>query len=131
VLAAARDPVTLEDLRSGLDTIAPQLANGSPGQSWWASFSRAIGQLVVIHKADTPSPLPTDRLTRARRMLEAGQVEPALAEMRRMPGASAAQGWIGAAQRYVEARHALDALETAAVQGQAADTTPSPVPPGE
>jgi len=130
VLAAARNPVTIEDLRSGLDAVAPQLANGGAGQGWWASFSRSIGQLVVVHKADTPSPLPADRLTRARRMLEAGQVEPALAEVTRMPGAGATQGWIGAARHYVEARHALDALETAAVQGQAADTTPSPTPPG-
>jgi hypothetical protein len=37
-----------------------------------------------------------------------------------MPGAASADAWIKAARSYVGARQALDLLETAAVQGQAA-----------
>jgi hypothetical protein len=130
VLDAARNPVTLEDLRSGLDTVAPRLTTGGPNENWFDSFGRAIGDLIVIHKAGTPSPLPTDRLARARRMLVAGQVEAALAEVSNMPGVSGAQGWTAAARRYVDARRALDALETAALLNQAADITPTPaIPP--
>jgi len=63
--------------------------------------------------------LPNDRLARAHRALDAGQVEAALAEVAHMPGAASADAWIKAARSYVGARQALDLLETAAVQGQA------------
>lgn len=117
VLQAAREPVTIEDLRVGLDGIAPELATGS-ASGWWTSFRRELGNLVVLHEAGTPSPLPADRLARARRMLEAGQVEPALAEVARTPGAAQAGRWTSAARRYINARQALDVIESAAILGQ-------------
>jgi thioredoxin-like negative regulator of GroEL len=75
---------------------------------------------VIVRKAGTPSPLPEDRLDRARRLLEGGQVEAAHAEVARLPGARQAGNWLAAAKRYVVARHALDILENAAIQGSAA-----------
>ncbi len=85
-----------------------------------ASLRRELGNLIVLHRADTPSPLPADRLTRARRTLEAGHVEAALAEVARMPGADSAERWTTAARRYIGARQALDTIETAAILGQGA-----------
>jgi hypothetical protein len=120
ILQAARTPVTLEDLRAGLDGVAPLLATGAANDGWLASFRREMGSLIVIRHAGTPSMLPNDRLARAHRALDAGQVEAALAEVAHMPGAASADAWIKAARSYVGARQALDLLETAAVQGQAA-----------
>jgi len=120
IIQAAGDPVTIEDLRAGLDVIAPELTTGVIKDGWMGSFRRELGNLIVVHRADTPSPLPADRLTRARRMLQNGQVEAALAEVARMPGAAQGGRWINAARRYIGARQALDTIETAAIQGQAA-----------
>lgn len=119
ILQAARTPVTLEDLRAGLDGVAPLLATGAANDGWLASFRREMGSLIVIRHAGTPSMLPNDRLARAHRALDAGEVEAALAEVAHMPGAASADAWIKAARSYVGARQALDLLETAAVQGQA------------
>lgn len=119
ILQAGRTPVTLEDLRAGLDGVAPLLATGAANDGWLTSFRREIGGLIVIRHAGTPSMLPNDRLARAHRALDAGQVEAALAEVAHMPGAASADAWIKAARSYVGARQALDLLETAAVQGQA------------
>ena len=119
VINASRSPVTLEDLRLGLSSIGPDLVSSDTG-SWGSSLRSALANLITVHKAGTPSTRPTDRLTRARYLLEGGQVEAALAEVSQMPGASKAARWVDAARRYVVARHALDALETAAIIGQAA-----------
>lgn len=123
VIRAARARVTLEDLRTGLDTAAPALV--ARESDWWAGVGSELRNLVVIHRAGEPSPLPADRLARARRMVEAGNVEAALAEVTRLPGARAATNWTAAAQRYVAARRALDTLEAAAITGAIA---PPPVP---
>lgn len=121
VIAVARQPVTLEDLRAAIQQIAPQLKTGNTTDGWWASLRREISDLVVIRRDTAPSPRAEDRLIRARRMLDDGQVEGALAEVARLPGAEAGDRWIAAAKRYIDARRALDAIETAAVLGQARD----------
>lgn len=118
IIQAAAAPVTIEDLRAGLEAIGPELASGVSSEGWLASFRREMSNLVVLHRADTPSPLPADRLTRARRMLQMGQVEAALAEVSRMPGATEGARWITAAQHYIGVRQALDTLEADAIQGQ-------------
>ncbi len=84
ILQAAREPVTIEDLRVGLDGIAPELATGS-ASGWWSSFRRELGNLVVLHEAGTPSPLPADRLARARSTGRAGTCG-SRAYARRRPG---------------------------------------------
>ncbi|MGY4395064.1 outer membrane murein-binding lipoprotein Lpp [Sphingomonas sp. UYAg733] len=118
ILQAAREPVTITELRAGLDGIAPELVTGAASTGWWSSFRRELGNLVVLHQATTPSPLPVDRLARARQLLEAGKVEAALAEVARMPGAAQATRWTAAARRYIGARRALDTIEAAAILGQ-------------
>lgn len=118
VIAASRRPVTLEDLREGILAITPQLKTGNTTDGWWASLRREVSDLIVVRRDDTPSPRADDRLVRARRMLDSGQVEGALAEVARLPGAEAGDRWIAAARRYTEARRALDTIETAAILGQ-------------
>ncbi|WP_343528111.1 hypothetical protein [Sphingomonas sp.] len=126
LIVASRQPVTLETLRQGLDTLSPDLVvDGSDG--WWEGLRQELGRLIVIREATAPSTNPADRLLRARRLLDGGQVEAARAEVARLPGADAAGGWQRAAKRYVLARHALDLIENAALV--AAITVPAPPAP--
>ena len=129
VAAGRRPPVTLEDLRLGLDTLAPDLTAGNATDDWWTSLKQEIGNLVVLRRAGTPSPIPTDRLARARRLLDAGRVDAARAEVALMPGAATAAAWNEAARRYMQARAALDALETIAMVAPPAVTPIAPVVP--
>lgn len=131
IAAAARAPVTLEDLRQALDATTADLTTGGLRGGWVASLAREISTLVVIRKAGTPSPGATDRLARARRLLDAGQVEAALAEVERLPGAATATNWTQAARRYALARRALDAIENTALTAPSpvvAGMTPGPIP---
>ena len=124
VIRASRNPVTLEDLRQGLDAAAPVLL--ARESDWWAGVGAELRNLVVIHEAGTPSPLPADRLARVRRMIDAGNVAGALDVAKRLPGAANAASWTAAAQRYVDAQRALDQLETTAIVGP---ITPPVAPP--
>ncbi len=126
VIGAARHPVTLEDLRLGLDQIGPQLALGPAGDGWTGSFFRMLGSLVVVHPRGDPSPLPGDRLARVRRLLAQGQVEAAVEEVKRMPGASQSSSWVNGADSYVATRRALDILEAAALEGGSVSVKPVP-----
>ena len=94
LIMASRQPVTLETLRQGLDTLSPELVvNASDG--WWEGLRQELGRLIVIREATAPSSNPNDRLARAQRLLDSGQVEAARAEVTRLPGAGAAsaQAW--------------------------------------
>lgn len=115
VLQAARVPVTLDDLRQRLDTIAANLATGRGDAHWSDSLDRLFANLVILRQAGTPSPIPVDRLARARRLLDAGQVEAARAEVAGLPVVGGAASWMTAAHRYVVVRQALDAIDTAAL----------------
>lgn len=117
VIRGAEEPVTLEDLRVAFDQIAPRLSTGVPGESWWDGLRREAASLVIIRKENAASPHPRARLARARRLLGQGHVEAARAEVSRLPGAQGAESWMAAANRYVETRNALDALEAAAIRG--------------
>ena len=126
VSEAARQPVTLEDLRQGLDAIAPGLSTAS-GDGWLTSLRREFAGLVVLREAGTPSPRPVD-------LLDSGQVEAARAEVARLPGAGDAGNWMQAAERYVLSRRALDVIENAAIMGQASKppvTANAPAPAAE
>ena len=130
ITRAAAQPVTIEDLRLALDTMAPKLLTG-PDDSLWTRAARILGDMVVLREAGSPSPRGPERLRRAKRDLDAGKVEAALAEVAHMPGVSSAESWVSAARRYVEARHGLDAIERAAVQlpvPLALPPSPAPVP---
>ena len=132
VLTAARQPVTLQELQDELQGVAPKLVGGGPDQSWWSAFKSELRGLVAIRREGTPTTLPSERLQRATRRLEAGQVEVALAEVLRLPGRDAAAAWVAKARRYVAARQALDLSESAALlvpRVPAAGTSPPPQRP--
>ncbi|WP_375395656.1 hypothetical protein [uncultured Sphingomonas sp.] len=124
VLQASRAPVTLDDLRQGLDGIGADLATGRSDVHWSDSLDRLFANLVVLRRAGTPSPLPVDRLARARRLLDGGQVDAARGEVAGLPGAGPAANWMTAARRYVLVRQALDAIDNAAILGQPVAATP-------
>lgn len=115
IITASRQPVTLEELQDGLQTVGPELTGGGPDQDWWTALKAEMSGLVRVRRAGTPSTMPAERLRRATRRLEAAQVDVALAEVLRMPGRAAAEEWIADARRYVAARRALDTIETAAL----------------
>lgn len=115
VISASRQPVTLDQLRDRLDALEPQLSSVSPGDSWWDGFRRELAGLIVIRRASTPAVSSVDRVARARDNLAAGHVDAALVEVARLPGRKAAEGWIADARRYVQARAALDRIESAAL----------------
>ncbi|HEV2746830.1 MAG TPA: hypothetical protein VGW34_05980, partial [Allosphingosinicella sp.] len=115
IITASRQPVTLEELQLGLQEVGPELTGAAPNQTLWNAFRTELAGLITIRKSGTPSTLPAERLRRATRRLEAGQVDVALAEVLRMPGHANGTEWIAAAKRYVDARRALDTIETAAL----------------
>ena len=115
IIAAAQAPVTLDQLRQRVDLIAPELAGGGKGESWWDATRRTLAGLVVVRRADAPSPAPDERLLRARTDLSAGEADKALAEIARLPGSNASGGWMILARRYIEAHRALDILEASAL----------------
>jgi len=127
IIAAARQPVTLEDLQESLLELAPQLALPGSEESWWDGIKRELSALVVVRKADTPSPVPADRMDRAIRQIESGHVVAALAEVARMPGRDRAGEWIAQARRYAAAREALDVIESAALL-EPRNLAPPPMP---
>jgi hypothetical protein len=121
VIAAAQAPVTLSGLRQQLDALAPQLAANVKTEDWWSATQRTLSSLIVVRREGRGSPAPDERLARARLMIDGGQVDGALAEVSRLPGAEAAGSWSAAARRWIEAHQALDILEAAAIM---------PPPPG-
>jgi hypothetical protein len=115
IITASHQPVRLEELSDQYQALAPVLRRGGPQDGWWSDFRRELGQLVEVHPADRPAANPDARYLRARQRLDSGDVEQALAETMRMPGAGSAGDWIGKARRYIAAHRALDEIESAAL----------------
>lgn len=145
IIASAREPVTLQELQEGLQQVSDQLVGAGPDQSWWDALKSELGSLITVRREGTPSTQPRTRLDRAKRRLEAGQVDVALAEVLRLPGREHARDWINMARRYINARMALDTIETAAlleprapqlppdpaVAPEGAEPPPQPAPAGQ
>lgn len=129
IISAARQPVKLEDLIAEYETLGPVLRRGGPQESWWAGFRRELGTLIEVHPAERPAINPDSRYQRARMRLETGDVDQALAETMRLPGAANAQDWVTKARRYVAAHRALDEIESAALLGAPAPHAPANATP--
>ena len=115
VISASRQPITVDRLRDQLDALEPQLSAFSSEDSWWEGFRRELAGLIVIRRAGAPSTAPVDRFGRARDDLATGHIDAALVEIARLPSRKVAEGWIAEARRYVQARAALDRIESAAL----------------
>ena len=126
IVTASRSPVELDGLIADYRALGAALRGGGPEESWWAGFRRELGSIVTFHRADTPSPQPQARYDRALARLEAGEVDAALAETMRLPGADHAAEWVTRARRYIAAHRALDEIESAALLGNPAPAIATP-----
>ena len=117
VVTASRAPVRLTDLIAQYQGLEPALTGPPPDQSWWSGFKRGFGSLISVHRADQPSTQPEARYQAALTDLTAGEVDAAIAQTMRLPGAARAGDWINKARQYVLAHRALDEIETAALVG--------------
>jgi len=115
IITSARAPVSLDELVADYEKLGPELRGGGPQDSWWSNFQRELGTLIDIRRADVPSPKPDARYRRALTRLEAGNVDAALAETMRLPGAQNAGPWVAKARRYIAAHRALDEIESSAL----------------
>jgi len=115
IITSSRQPVRLNDLIDQYQTLGPQLRSGGPQDSWWDNFKREAGSLIEIHRSDRPAVNVEARYNRALQQLSAGNVDQALAETMRLPGASRATDWEDKARRYVAAHRALDEVESGAL----------------
>ncbi len=114
IIRTSRNPITLDQLIARLEGLSPRLAEPS-NQTGFARFSEELSQLFIVRRESAPSPQPQRRLERARLFLESGRTDSAIAEVRNLPGAESAEGWIRDAERYAAVQRALDLIETAAV----------------
>jgi len=129
IISSARQPVRLNDLIAEYDTLGPDLRRGGPQDSWWTNFRRELGTLIEVHPAQRAAVNPDARYQRAQQRLATGDVDQALAETMRLPGAANAPDWVGKARRYVAAHRALDEIESAALLGAPAPQQPAPPAP--
>lgn len=119
VITAGRSPQTAEGLLTEYERLGPVLRGPGPNEGVWTGVRRELGNLISVHRADRPNPLPQARYDRALAALRDGKTGVALAETMRMPGAGRpeAAGWIERARRAVLTTRALDQLESAALLG--------------
>lgn len=115
IIAFSKAPVTLDELNGQLEAAAPALSGVEREESNWSRVKREVASLFVVRRAPVPSATPATRVARARLMLVRGQIDEAIAEVERLPGADGVQGWIESARRYEATQHALDAIETTAM----------------
>ena len=115
VIAAAENPITLDQLLARLEGLAPRLARNPQNEDAFQAFRRELGQLFVVRRATVASPQPERRLDRARLFLESGRIDAAVGEVRNLPNAAEASAWIADAERYAAAQRSLDLIETTAI----------------
>lgn len=120
IVTSSRTPVRLPDLIAEYETVKPALLAAGPHDSVWTSVKRELGSLIRVHRTSRPSTQPQARYERALAQLSAGQVDAALAETMRLPGAARAGGWADKARRYVAVHRALDEIESSALLGESA-----------
>jgi hypothetical protein len=114
IVTAAQRPVTLDQLATQLQAMAPSLAS-APEQSGWQKVTRGVSSLFVIRSESRAAPDPSSRIQRAQLLLRQGQADAAVLEVRQLPGAAGAANWIAAAQRYAATQRALDLIESTAL----------------
>lgn len=114
IRAFAANPVRLEQLQSRLDEVGDQLRTGS-NAGFFGEVSREFSELFLIRKQGTPSTSSAAQLRRAQRFAATGNVQAAISEVEKLPGAGVAQRWVADAKRYQAAQDALEAMEMSAI----------------
>lgn len=115
IVTGSRSPVRLTDLIAQYQDLEPALVGPPPNEGLWTGIKRGFSSLITVHRSDRPSSLPQARYDRALSHLMSGEVDAALAETMRLPGAPRAREWIGTARQYVIVHRALDEVESAAL----------------
>ncbi|NUS99598.1 MAG: hypothetical protein HOP96_01320 [Sphingomonas sp.] len=124
IITGSHDPVRLNDLVDQYRQLGPELRSSAPEDGWWVQFKRELGSMIQIRRADRPSTQPDARFQRALSELEDGEVDSALAETMRLPGAANAQPWARKARQYVLVHRALDEIESGALLAKTATAGP-------
>ena len=124
IITGSHSPVQLNELISEYRTLGPQLRSSAPDDGWWTQFKRELGSLIEVRRADRPSTQPDARYQRALTQLQDAEVDAALAETMRLPGAPHAQQWVRKARQYVAIHRALDEVESAALLGKSGPSVP-------
>jgi hypothetical protein len=119
IVTGSRSPVRLTSLIAQYQDLEPELVGPPPNEGVWQGFKRGLSSLVTVHRSDRPSDHPDARYNRALSHLMAGEVDFALAETMRLPGAPRAEAWVESARRYIAIHRALDEIESAAIIGSA------------
>jgi hypothetical protein len=117
IVTSSRSPVRLTELVAQYQDLEPQLLGPAPDEGLWTGIRRGVSSLISVRRADRPSTRPRARYERARAHLMAREVDAALAETMRLPGAPRARDWIASARQYVAVHRALDEIESAALIG--------------
>ncbi len=115
LIAAARQPVTLDQLSARLDAMIPAMARASAQESGWDRLRRDVSGLFVIRHDSAAATSPQSRIDHAQLLLRLGRIDEAIAEVDHLPGSAAAPDWIAAARRYGTAQRALDLIEATAM----------------
>lgn len=117
IVTGSRTPIRLTNLIAQYQDLEPALVGPPPNEGVWAGIKRGFSSLVTVHRSDRPSTEPKARYDRAVSYLMAGEVDSAMAETMRLPGAPRAGQWINSARRYIAVHRALDEIESAAIIG--------------
>lgn len=120
IVTGARRPVRLNDLVAGYEALGRDLRRGGPETGWWPALKRELGSIVEVHSSKRPPLAPDARYDRALSRLQSGDVDEALAETMRMPGAARASAWVAEARRYIAVHRALDEVESSALMPEPA-----------
>jgi len=115
IIEAGHSPVTLDDLVTRLDTLAPKLNAAAPTDDTWTRMKRELASLFVIRREAMPEVSAADRVQRAKLMLASGRGGDAINEIQRLPGSAAASDWMASVRRYDDVHRALDLIETTAM----------------
>ena len=115
IVTASRQPVRLAQLIADYQDLEPELVGPPPNEGVWTGITRGLSSLISVHRAGRPSNQPQARYERALSHLMSGEVDSALAETMRLPGAPRGREWIASARQYVGAHRALDEIESAAL----------------
>jgi len=115
IVTGSHTPVSLAELVSDYEKLGPELRKGGPDEGVWTAVKREFSSLIEIRQASRPSIKPEARYNRALDLVRRGEVDAALAETMRMPGAVRANDWAAKARRYVAVQRALDEVESAAL----------------
>lgn len=115
IINAAAAPVTIPDLQSRLEDLAPALVGGENKTDLWTAAKRELSSLIIVRKAGAPSAEPQRVVERAGALLASGRVDAAIEAVERLRNHEKADSWLQMARQYNEARRALDVIEAAAI----------------